>query len=522
MTVVTGDEGYIVIDPLVSVECAAEGMRLVREHLGARPVTAVVYTHSHVDHFGGVKGVVDPEDIRSGRVAVVAPEGFMEHAGREYVYAGNAMSRRSHYMYGMTLRPGPRGLVSTGLGTAASTGTVTLLAPTDLISRTGEERVLDGVRFTFQFTPGAEAPAEMNFHLPQLRALCMAEIASHTLHNLYTPRGAEVRDAVAWSRYLHEALQLYGDDSDVLFISHHWPVWGREQIADFLAKQRDLYRFLHDETLRLAAHGFTMDEIAERVELPEEQDQFWSSRGYYGTVHHNVKAVYQRYLGWFDSNPAHLAPHEPAEAARRYVDFMGGADAVLAKARESFEAGDYRWVAEVVHHVVFHDPANDAARALQADALEQLGYQAESAPWRNFYLTGADELRHGIPDFAPTVLNADVLDAMTSDMLLDYLAVRLNGPKAAGHRIDVRLHITDTDERLGISVRHGVLVPAAADDAPDTSLTRSTLALLCLGALTAEQAHADGSATTEGDREPLAALLGLCDTFRLNFPIVTP
>ncbi|TDD90615.1 MBL fold metallo-hydrolase [Saccharopolyspora karakumensis] len=521
MTVIEGETGYVVVDPLLSAEAAAAAMGLVREHLGDKPITAVVVTHSHSDHFGGIKGIVSADEVASGAVRVVAPTGFLEHAISENVYAGIAMSRRAQYMYGVGIPPGPLGQVSTGLGVSLSNGTTTLLAPTDLVSESGTELVLDGLRFAFQYTPGAEAPAEMNFHLPDLRALCMAENVSHTMHNLYTLRGAEIRDAAAWSDYIHEALELFGDESDVMFIGHHWPVWGRENIEEFLERQRDLYRYVHDETLRLAAHGHTMVEIAEKVELPENLATFWANRGYYGALNHNVKAVYQKYLGWFDGNPANLHPHGPVEAGERYLEFMGGSEAVLEKARRSFDDGDYRWVAQVVKHVVFAEPDNRAARELQADALEQLGYQAESAPWRNFYLTGALELRTGALRLPTTSVTEDVLGAMTTDMLLSYLAIRLNGPKAAHEDLRLLFEVTDTDELRFVHVANGVLVRSSRvpSDGYDATvrLDRTVLAALALG--TRDPAD---DMDISGDSEAVHVLFGLCDRFRPDFPIVTP
>lgn len=526
MTVIEGDSGFVVVDPLLTAEAAAAAMALVREQLGDKPITAVIVTHSHSDHFGGIKAVVSAEDVADGAVRIVAPIGFLEHAISENVYAGSAMSRRAQYMYGVGIRPGALGQVSTGLGIGLSNGTTTLLAPTDLITESGSELTLDGLRFVFQYTPGAEAPAEMNFHLPELRALCMAENVSHNMHNLYTLRGAEIRDAAAWSDYIHEAIELFGDESDVMFIGHHWPVWGRENIVEFLEQQRDLYRYIHDETLRLAAHGHTMVEIAERVELPESLDTFWANRGYYGSLNHNVKAVYQKYLGWFDGNPANLHPHEPVEAAKRYVEFMGGAEQVLEKARRSFDEGDYRWVAQVVNHVVFAHPDNRAACELQADALEQLGYQAESAPWRNFYLTGALELRAGVLKLPTTSVTADVLGAMTTDMLLNYLGIRLNGPKAAQHDLSLRLDVSDTGEERLVRLTHGVLVrssrvPAEGYDAA-LRLDRMTLASLALGALDPADAQNTGALVIDGDNEAVHELFALCDRLQSDFRIVTP
>lgn len=526
MTVIEGDTGYVVVDPLTSVECARAAMDLVREHLGDKPIQAIIYTHSHADHFGGVKGIVSDEDVTSGAVRIVAPLGFLEHAVSENVYAGNAMTRRAGYMYGANLPVGTTGVISTGLGIALSQGQMSLLQPTDVISGTSQELVLDGVRFEFQYTPDSEAPAEMHFYLPDMRALCMAENVSHHMHNLYTPRGAQVRDAVAWSRYIDEALRRYGNDADVMFICHQWPVWGTEAIGDFLAEQRDMYRYIHDETLRLAAHGYTMIEIAEMVEFPEGLSTSWAARGYYGSLNHNVKAVYQKYLGWFDANPANLHPHPPVESGQRYLEFMGGADEVLRKARKSFEQGDYRWVAQVVNHVVFAEPDNQEARELQADALEQLGYQSEAAPWRNFYLSGAQDLRVGVRTDEAALGAGEVIAAMTTDMLLDYLAIRLNGPKAGGRNFTLRLDITDTGEYRRAELTHGVLVAAPTD--PDATadvvvrLPKKALTGLALGVVQLGDAVAAGVVELSGDAALAYDLFALLDTFARTFDIVTP
>ena len=372
ITFIEGKTGYIVIDPLISAEPAAAALELMRKERGNKPVTAVIYTHSHVDHYGGVRGVLSDEDIAGG-LEIIAPEGFLEAAVSENVLAGNVMGRRATYMYGAMLPPGPRGHVDSGLGKTVSIGKVSLVPPTRSIVETGERLTVDGVDIIFQVTPDTEAPAEMNFFFPDHKALCMAENCSCHLHNIYTPRGAQVRDAKAWSYYINEALDLYASDSDVLFASHHWPRWGSDRAVDFLGKQRDLYKYVHDQTLRLANHGLTPIEIAEEIELPPELAAEWYTRGYYGTLNHNTKAVYQRYLGWFDGNPANLHRHPPVETGKRYVELAGGADALLKKAQAVYAAGDYRWVAEVVNHLVFADPSNAAARELQADALEQMG-----------------------------------------------------------------------------------------------------------------------------------------------------
>ncbi|QXC61778.1 MBL fold metallo-hydrolase [Aquihabitans sp. G128] len=531
LTVVEGTEGRIVIDPLTSAQTARAALDLVDRHLGPRPVTAVIYTHSHVDHFAGVRGVVDEADVVAGRVRVIAPSGFLEAAVSENVVAGNAMTRRASYMYGALLPRGPRGHVDAGLGKGvpllAEQG---LIAPTEEVAETGTELVVDGVRITFQVTPDTEAPSEMNFHFPDHRVLCMAENCTCTLHNLYTPRGAPVRDALAWSKYLQEAIELYGDTSDVLFASHHWPTWGRQELVAHLGRQRDTYRFLHDQTLRLANHGLVAAEIAEELRLPPALEGEPSSRGYYGTVSHNAKAVYQRYLGWFDGNPAHLQPHPPVAAAERYVDAVGGADALLAKARVSFDAGDFRWVAELVNHLVFADPENLEARALQADALEQLGYQAESAPWRDFYLTGAQELRHGHPTSRPgSGPGADTVAAMTTELLFDYLGIRIDGLRAAERSWHLDVVVTDRSERWRLGVErgalHAVAVPAeqVADDVGlEVAGPHAAVAALVFGSRPLADLEGDGDLVVTGDRDALLALLAVLDRFSLMFPIVTP
>ncbi len=527
MSFVETAKGVAVIDPLISVETARAALALYRKHRGDRHVVAVLYTHSHVDHFGGVRGVVDESEVSAGRVVVLAPDGFLEHAVSENLFAGPAMARRAGYMYGALLPKGPRGQIDAGIGKATSQGTLSLIAPTDLIRKTGEERVIDGVRFVFQLAPGTEAPAEMHFHLPHVKALHLSENTNATLHNLYTLRGAQVRDARAWAHYLREALGLFGADSEVLFSGHFWPRWGRSAIDLHVNLQADVYQYIHDQTLRLAAHGLTMHEIAEQLELPDELGRVWCNRGYYGTVNHNAKAVVQRYLGWFDGNPAHLHPLPPEAAGRKYVEFMGGADAVVAKARTSFDAGEYRWAAEVLSHVVFAQPAHGAARALAADTLEQLGYQAESSVWRNFYLTGAQEMRHGVPQrptrsgFAP-----DMAAAMTSAMFFDFLAARLNGPKAGGKRIDLNFNFTDSGERFAVSVRRSVQVAEAGRQhaAPQASLAvpRRLFYGVAGGAIDADEAIAQGRMRVEGDANAFRHWLALFDKFDPWFGVATP
>jgi alkyl sulfatase BDS1-like metallo-beta-lactamase superfamily hydrolase len=527
---VRGQTGWIVLDPLITAEVAAAALELVNEHVERRPVTAVVFSHSHADHFGGVRGVCRPEDVAAGRVRIVAPEGFTFEAVSENVMAGNAMTRRASYMYGNLLPPSPTGQVGAGLGKTTSTGTFGLLEPTDLIGHADTSITLDGVELRTLYTPDTEAPAEFVFHLPAWRALWTAEVVSHVQHNLYTLRGAQVRDALAWSKAIDAMIARFGRDTDLVFASHHWPTWGHEEALALLRSQRDTYRYLHDETLRLANHGATMLEIAEELTLPPELARTWSSRGYYGSVNHNVKAIYQRYLGFFDGNPATLHPHPPTEAAKRYVAYMGGADAILERARADHEAGDDRWVAEVVKHVVFADPGNQAARALLADAFTQLGYRAESGPWRNFYLTGAKELRDGVVALpTPTTSSPDVVAAMPTSLLLDYLAIRLKHPEAADLVGTVSLVLTDVDEHHLLELSNGVLhhraVAPEEKVAADAALTttRAWLHVLLVSDDPAAAVTAgDGDLRIEGDPAALLAVLGLLDDFPFWFDIVTP
>lgn len=524
VTFVEGDTGVIVIDPLISTETAAAALALYREHRGDRPVTGVIYTHSHADHFGGVKGVTTQEDVDAGRVPVLAPEGFVEHAVAENVYAGTAMSRRAAYMYGAALPRGAAGQLGAGLGQTTSVGTITLIAPTLEITHTGQEEVVDGVRIIFQMAPGTEAPSEMHFYFPQRRALCMAENATHTLHNLLTLRGALVRDPHVWSHYLTEAIDLFAREADVAFASHHWPTWETDRIVEFLSLQRDLYAYLHDQTLRLLNQGFVGAEIAERLQLPPVLEQAWHTHGYYGSVSHNVKAIYQRYMGWFDGNPAHLWQHPPVEAATRYVEFMGGADAVVEKARASFEAGDLRWVAEVVGHVVFAEPGHAAARELLADTYEQLGYGSENGTWRNFYLSGAVELRDG--SFGTPVLTAspDMVAQLSPALLFDALAVRVNGPAAWGERVTIDVRVTDEETHYRLTLANGALTYTSAPQQGEADATlsgpRASLPVLASGAVTPEALAAVGLELT-GDPGALGRIAAVLDAPDPDFAIVT-
>ncbi|GAA1459848.1 MBL fold metallo-hydrolase [Nocardiopsis exhalans] len=517
MTLIEGEHGVIVVDPLISAETAAAGLALYREHRGERPVTGLLYTHSHLDHFGGALGVVDPE---RDDVPILAPEGFLEHSVVENVYAGPAMLRRGMYYSGANLGIGPAGVVGMGLGPTVSTGTPGLVPPTVDISRTGQEEVVDGVRFVFQMTPGTEAPSEMNFLLPDHRALCMAENATHNMHNILTLRGAVVRDARIWSRYLNEAIQRFADRADVLFASHHWPTWGREKIVGYLSEQRDLYAYMHDQTLRLLNQGLTGPEIAEELRLPEGLEGAWSTRGYYGSLSHNVKAIFQRYLGWYDGNPSSLWEHPPTESAKRYVDTIGGIGAVLAKARAYAEEGDLRFAAQLLKHAVFAEPSNPDAREQLASVYQRLGEGAENATWRNCYLTGASELRDGV---VKTELGSSSLAAMlTVTQLLDTISIRVNGPEAAGTALTIDWNITDLGESYRSQLSNGAFVHwpvQGSEGGPDADLTLTLTKPQFLGLLAnGDTAGLDHS----GDLGAVHKLMGVLDQPDPNFAIVTP
>ena len=515
MTLVEGDAGVIVIDPLISKETAAAALALYRRHRGDREVTAVIYTHAHGDHFGGVHGI-----YKEG-VPIVAGHGFMDAAVAENVYAGAAMNRRAEYMYGAQLAKGPGGQIGAGLGQTTSLGSIGLIPPTLEITHTGQEERLDGVLIRFQMTPGTECPVEMNFLFPERRALCMAENATHNLHNLLTLRGAVVRDARIWSRYLNEAIDLFADDMDVAFASHHWPMWGHDRVVTYLSLQRDLYAYLHDQTLRLLNQGYTGSEIAEQMQMPPALTAAWHTHGYYGSVSHNVKAIYQRYLGWFDGNPAHLWQHPPEQAAIRYVDCLGGADAIVAKAQEYVDNGDLRFAAELLNHAVFADEGNRAARSLLADVYDTLGFGSENGTWRNFYLQGAYELRHEVQAAAlDSAGAADMVGALSVDQLFDSVAIRIDGPKAWDAQLAIDWVFTDLGHTYRTELRHGVLIqdvdPKQGTADLTLTLTKSDLLGLLGGTRGLE------GLSTEGDPAVVATLLGVLDPPTPGFAIVTP
>ncbi|WP_329432179.1 MULTISPECIES: alkyl sulfatase dimerization domain-containing protein [unclassified Streptomyces] len=532
MTIIEGETGLVVVDPLMSKEVSAAGMELYRRNRGGRPVHAVIYTHSHGDHFGGVLGVTTNEAVETGACAIIAPDEFMQHAVSENIFAGPAMLRRAVYMYGRSLPTGPHGLVGFGIAQSLSTGTVGLIAPTLDVTETGQEVVVDGVRLVFQLTPDTEAPAELNFYLPDHKVLLIAENVNHTLHNLLTLRGAQVRDAHAWAAYITESIQLF-QDADVLIGSHNWPTWGREQVMRMLTEQRDAYAYLHDQTVRLMNQGLTGPEIAEEIQsFPGELGKAWSVRGYYGSISHNVKAVYQRYMGWYDGNPSHLWQHPPVEQAKRYVAAIGGADATVASAREAVASGDLRWAAELLNHVLFAEPEHTAARDLQIATYEQLGFAQENGTWRNIYLTGAKELREAGQEIrtvgAPGAESVEMLSGLSTGQIFESMAVRLDGPRAAAHRLLLRWEFTDIDEVWTLLVGNGVLTPIRGDapgaEAPQLTLRleRTTLDQVLALRTTFAEALGSGAVTPTGDATVLATFYGLLEKPRRNFPIVLP
>ncbi|WP_405510308.1 alkyl/aryl-sulfatase [Streptomyces anulatus] len=525
VTFIEGGTGVLVLDPLVTQETAAAALALYREHRGDRPVTGVLYTHPHVDHFGGVRGVTTQEDVDAGRVPVIAPAEFTEHAVSENVYAGTAMARRAAYMFGAALARSPHGALGTGLAQTVATGDITLITPTLDITETGQTETVDGVRMVFQMAPGTEAPAEILVYFPDHKALCAAEDATHTLHNLLTLRGALVRDPHAWSNYLTETIDLFGGETEVVFASHHWPTWGNERVVKFLSEQRDLYAYLHDQCLRLINKGWTGTEIAEELRLPPALEHAWHARGYYGSVNHNLKAIYQRYMGWYDGNPAHLWQHPPVEQGKRYVALGGGADAVVDKARAAFEEGDFRWSAEILSHVVFAQPDHTVARELLADTFEQLGYGAENGVWRNIYLSGATELREGKFGTPTVTASADVISALTPEMLFDAIAIQVDGPRAWDEKLTIDVVLTDTDQRYRLRLANGALTYSSAAQSGDADVTLTTTARV-LPAVATGGLRADALATAgievTGQASVLARLAGFLDPGDPDFSIVTP
>ncbi|MCM0612908.1 MBL fold metallo-hydrolase [Marinobacter sediminum] len=537
MSIIESDTGWILVDPLTARETASRAFLFAQEHLGKKPVRAIIFTHSHIDHFGGVQGVLQHlPDEEKRDLRIVAPEGFEEEATSENIIAGPAMTRRAMYMYGKRLEHNDRGHVGTGLGKGPAFGTFGFAEPTQLVSKTGTELTIDGVQMVFQIVSGSEAPSEFTFYLPEHKAFCGAELVSRNMHNLYTLRGAKVRDARIWSAYIDEARNRFSD-AEVYFASHHWPLWGQDRIQDFLVKQRDTYKFIHDQSVRLMNRGFTPNEIAESVKLPAALQEDFHNQGYYGTVAHNAKAVYQNYMGWFTANPAKLNPLPEPEAAARYVEMMGGADSILEKARSDFDAATdmktdegrktYRWLAELLNHVVFAEPDNEQATSLLAKVYDQLGYQAESAPWRDFYLSGAYELRHGGPEegIKPAVMK-DVLLNTPVSLFFDSMAVRLNADDAQGESLSIKVTFTDLRESylltLGNSVLHNRKTSSDTPADATLKLTRALFVDILIGEAGLKEMLFSDELSFEGSRLDLLGFFSMLDKPEGKFNIVTP
>lgn len=525
ITFIEGDSGIIVIDPLVTPPAAKAALDLYYQHRPKKPIVAVIYSHSHTDHYGGVKGIVSEEDVRSGKVQIIAPAGFMEEAISENVLAGNIMNRRVFYSYGLLLPHNAQGDVGNGLGVTISVGSPTIITPTLSITKTGEKRVIDGLEFDFLMAPGSEAPAEMHFYIPALKALCTAENATHTLHNFYTLRGAKTRDVGKWAKYLNETLDMWGNQAEVLFQPHTWPVWGNQRINDYIGKYRDTIKYIHDQTLHLANQGYTMNEVGNMVKLPPALENNWASRGYYGSVSHNARAVYNYYLGYYDGNPANLNPYGQVDMGKRYVKALGGSAHAISLAQEAYNQGDYRWASELLKQVIAVDPGDRVAKNLQADTFEQLGYQAESATWRGFYLTGAKELREGVHKFSHGSSNSpDTIKGMTVEMLFDYMAVRLDSAKAAGKDISLNFNL-ENDDNLNLRLNDSVLnYRQTLQPKADASFYMSRTALHDV--LTGQKKMADlikaKKVKVIGDAAKLDEIITCLDNFDLWVNIVTP
>ena len=527
VTFIRGNTGWIIVDPLTTTQTMDAAMKLVDSHFGKLPVKAILATHSHADHFGGIRALADEDDLTSGRIRFIAPEHFVKEVTSENVIAGNAMSRRAGFMFGNLLERTPQGAIDSGLGKGLSSGNITLLTPTDNITVTGQKLLLDGVELEFQLTPGAEAPAEFVFYLPKWKALCVAEEVNAVMHNLYTPRGAKTRDALIWSRHLTDMLELFGDRMDLVFGSHHWPRWGREAGYDYISKQRDMYRFMHDQTVRLMNQGYTATEISNMLDLPPSLAQEFYNRDYYGTVSHNVRAVYNFYLGYFDGVPANLNPLTPESRARNYVRLAGGSDGLMSQAKEAIQKGEYRWAAELLNHHVFAYPDNKEARALLADVYEQMGYQAESGPWRNFYLSGAKELRTGVDiRRGPSTASPDMVSNVPTSMFLDFMAVRFNPDGADDLEVKINLDFTDTKEQFVLSLNNSVLnnIQNKQDEKADATLTltRTIFNEVVMGATSFPIEIIKGNVKVGGNPLALARVFSRLDDFPADFNIVTP
>ena len=503
----------------------------MENRFGPLDVKAVLYSHSHVDHFGGAEGAIDRNDVAdpslsidkqlaSGKTVILAPEGFLKHAISENVYAGIAMARRAQYQYGTVLEKGEKGALSIGIGMGQSTGTVTLIAPTYEIGEDVPKLTIDGLEIEFQLTPGTEAPAEMNAYFPKYRALWMAENCTGTLHNLYTLRGAQVRDANDWAKYIIEADQRFCDKTDVVFQSHNWPHWG-EEIHEYLLNTAAIYKFIHDQTLHYMNMGYTSNEIAAMISLPDALEKVWYTRQYYGTLPHNAKAIYQKYLGWYDANPVNLDPLPPSETAKKMVEYLGSTEAVLLRAKKDYNKGEYQWVAQITKELVFADPSNQKARNLCADALEQLGYQAESGAWRNAYLMGAAELRNGNLSGRARTANGltNSMRAMTVSMLLDYIAILTDANAAQNDDLTLNLTVTDENEQFYVTRKNGVLLTYPGENRPDAQASVTCRRLQLFALMTGQQA---GQVQISGDATVLKRLLAYASKFEKTFNVIEP
>ena len=513
ITFIKGDTGWIVYDPLMTVECAQAAYALVKENLGDYPIKAVMYSHSHVDHFGGVAGIVSEEQVEKENILIVAPEGFEEHAVAENIFAGNAMSRRATYQYGTLLNGGETGSLCIGIGMGQSKGSTSFISPNTIIAETGQTLTIDGVEMEFQLTPGTEAPAEMNTWFPQKNALWMAENCTGTLHNLYTLRGAQVRDGQAWAEYLMETLKLYGEKAEVVFQAHNWPHWGNDNIREYITNTAAVYKFINDQTLFYLNQGYTSTEIAHMIELPEELAKVWYTRQYYGTVAHNSKAVYQKYMGWYDANPVHLGQLAPTESAKKYVEYLGDVNEVLRKAREDYDKGEYQWVAEITNVLVYADPENTDARYLCADALEQLGYQAESGTWRNAYLCAAQELRFGTNTDEATRASTGggLIRHMTPDMILQFLGIITDTMKIQDLSFTANLILPNANYVL--IVKNGVIMYEKDALLENADATWTTNKLGLFGIIQKNEDAVKANITQEGDETLLSQLMGGIEGF---------
>jgi alkyl sulfatase BDS1-like metallo-beta-lactamase superfamily hydrolase len=527
ITFIEAPKGVIIMDPLVSAEVSKAGLALYRKHRGNKPVVAVIFSHSHIDHYGGVMGVITHKDIQSGKVRIYAPAGFTEAALNENVIGGNRQTRLSGYQYSQLVEPGPTGSVTSGLGLINSRGTITFAVPTNLISKPVQTEKIAGLDFEFMLAPDTEAPAEMFFYIPKYKALSTAEDAVHTQHNVYSLRGAKVRSAYNWAMYLKLANERWGGKAEALYAPHHWPIWGKARISDHLAKQSAAYKYINDQTLRLANAGYDMIEAAEMLKLPDALQSEWGLRGYYGTTNHNVKAAFDKQFGWYNGNPATLNPLPRVEAARKYVGYMGGADAILKKAQADFDKGDYRWVMQVLMQVVYADPSNMAARNLMADASEQLGYQAEAGTWRGWYMSAAKDLREGVKPMQVAVFaSPDTVSAMPLELFFDFLSIRLDGPRAQGRTLKINLDLPDTKQKYLLVVQYGTLQYHKGRQAKDAdvslTMSRGTLNEIIAGKLKIEQGVTGGKIKFKGDSKKFEEFVSLLDTFDPWYQVVMP